>query len=378
MLIALPPRKPGEVFVSILLLFTLGWIGLYLTLHVAIDDDSRIAAVDLTDAYRLTPQGEFILLDPSAIYWVMGEVNATPLLQRLDDRTGKVRSLMDNLLLDLARLQQSLKRESQAELSPASDPVAIVNSALYTSHCPAPKDCTGDACDQACRVWDQAHQLLAKQSYAWASLAGLQETNQTLSRILNILAQLKLHAHEQRADARMLRASRAQSFFWSSPIGSAFEVLFFSLFGVLTNLLINSAEYLRRGSFRQSERWVAYTKLVYGPVLSWILVSAIAVGWFDLGEYDIGTYSLPLLAFFLGLYSRRTVALFDKLGDKLFGTATKSIEAGPAEIVARRKAALAQFANAIKPRNLQELRQSAFDLQKEIVKTLVLEKESQK
>lgn len=378
MLIALPPRKPGEVFVSILLLFTLSWIGLYLTLHVAIDSDSRIAAVDLTDAYRLTPQGEFILLDPSAIYWVMGKVNATPLLQRLDDRTGKVRSLMDNLHYDLARLQQSLKRESKAKLSPQTDPVAIVNAALYASRCPAPPACAGADCDRNCPIWDQTHQLLAKQLSDWSSLTELQETNQTLSRLLNILAQLKLHSHEQRADARMLRTSRAQSFFWSSPLGSAFEVLFFSLFGVLTNLLINSAEYLRQGSFRQSERWVAYTKLVYGPVLSWILVSAVAVGWFDLGEYDIGTYSLPLLAFFLGLYSRRTVALFDRLGEKLFGAATKSIEAGPAEITARRKAALAQFANSIKPRNLQELQQSAFALQKEIVKTIVLEKEAQK
>lgn len=379
---SLPTRKPGQVFVSIMIFLTIIWVMLYITLHILASSSgtlAKFAHIDMKETYRLTPQGEFIILDTQSINWVMGETNSTPILKRLDERTGKIRNLMDNVRIDAERLEKSLVRESKANLSGPNSPITIINDALSYSYCKQKQPCQQKStCSTNCGVWDSAYKSIQKLSGELASLSNFAETNEILNRLTRSLSELQQQTNEQFNDATALKSSKARSFFWTSPGGSSAEVIFFAVFGVLANLLVNSAEYLRKGNFKQSERWVAYTKLIYGPILAWILVTAIAVGWFDLGEYKVGTYSLPLLAFILGFYSRKTVALFDKLGKKVLGEAEKSIEKGPAEITARRRAYLEQFLHSLKPRDLKEIKRSAFDIKDEIIKTIVLEKEARK
>jgi hypothetical protein len=375
---SLPKKKPGQTFVRILILFTLFWIALYIVSHLFIDSDGRFACIKLQDAYRLTPQGEFIILDPVAINWSMGETNATPILKRLDQRTGKIRNLMGSVRTDAERLRRSLAQETSANIASKDNPVVVINSALDKSRCRAEDPHETDTFIESCGVWSDAYADMEKLSVELTQLPGMDETNNVINRLLRLLSELKQQANEQYADAAALKPSRARTFFWSSPAGSSVEVIFFAVFGVLANLLVNSAEYLRLNNFKQGERWVAYTKLVYGPILAWILVTAIAVGWFDLGEYSLGTYSLPLLAFILGFYSRKTVGLLDKFGNRVLGEAEKSIERGPAEIAAKHRAYMDQFMHSIKPRNIAEIKKLAFDVKDEIIKTIVLEKEARK
>lgn len=372
-------RKPGQSFVSGLIAFTIFWVILYVVSHGLPDKQLKFTQINLEQSYRLSPQGEFFVYDTVAINWAMGELNATAILKRLDERTGQIRVLMENLRLNSQRLNKSLTRESTAKIPTKNNPVTLINQALTSTGCDKDNSaCNTKNCLQECTIWDKAKNSLQRMAKELSPLKNFAESNDLINQLLVTLSDLQQKTYAQYQDTKALKPSSARSFFWSSPVGSSIEVIFFSVFGVLANLLVTSAEYLRQNNFKPSERWVAYTKLIYGPILAWILVTAIAVGWFDLGEYEVGIYSLPLLAFILGFYSRKTVALFDKFGKKILGTAEKSIQDGPAQITARRRAALEQYLHSLKPRNINEIKQSAFDIQKDIVKTIVLEKEASK
>ena len=164
--------------------------------------------------------------------------------------------------------------------------------------------------------------------------------------------------------------------FWTNPVGSLFEVLFWSFFGVVTYLLVNSAEYLRTGQFKPSERWVAYTKLVYGPILSLVLVLAIMYGYFDLGGYEVRVYTLPLVAFLFGYAARNIVTLLDKLLERVLGEAGKSIEAGPEAAMARRQAEIAQMMASDSPDSLRNLAVKAKEIAGKVISASVIGKEA--
>ena len=144
-----------------------------------------------------------------------------------------------------------------------------------------------------------------------------------------------------------------------APNLSILEVLFWALFGVFTSLLVNSAEYLRERSFNPDERWVAYTKLVYGPILAMVIVLAIMFGWLSLGPYEARVWTLPLVGFIFGYASRRTVNLFEKLQDKVFGATEKSIREGPKKIMEARAKTLEMLRDAARPKSMKELRERA-------------------
>lgn len=358
-----PLRRPGERFVTGLQICTILLIFAYIGLHLTIDDNNKYFTINTTGAYQLSPQGEFVLVNPQTLTWVVGESIATPILQRLNDRTGTIRGLMGNAATAAERLRASLL-QADAQVSGSSRRIsALINDALTSS----------DA-SQGDPPWRTLRDALKKEADALTDVR-YQQASEYLEQLITLTSRLNQQAFAQQADVRALKPNRAKTYFWNSPLGSSVEVWFFAIFGVLTNLLVNSAEYLKKGNFRQSEKWVAYTKLVYGPVLAWILITAIAVGWLDLGEYKIGTYSLPLLAFFLGFYARRTVKLIDKLGEKLLGQGEQSVEQGPADIVAAHRAYVEQFMHATRPRSYKSIRQTATELKTHLVKNLAMQQD---
>ena len=163
----------------------------------------------------------------------------------------------------------------------------------------------------------------------------------------------------------------SRMFFWTTPILSVFEVLFWSLFGVLTNLLVNSAEYLRKGTFKPVETWVAYTKLVYGPILAVVLVIAIINGFFGIESYQVRVWTLPLIGFLFGYASRRTANLVDKLIERFMGKAEEGIAAGPEAVAKKRIAMIKELKETLRPRNMDELRHQAKKLAKEVTASAV-------
>lgn len=164
---------------------------------------------------------------------------------------------------------------------------------------------------------------------------------------------------EQCQDLTTLTPPLNKMFFWTTPTLSLFEVLFWALFGVLTNLLVSSAEYLRKGTFQPVETWVAYTKLIYGPILAAVLVLSIIFGFFEVQSYQIRVWTLPLVGFLFGYSSRRTARLVDKLTEKFLGKASQGIEAGPETVAARRKAVAQELKDALRPQDMEELKDQA-------------------
>lgn len=192
------------------------------------------------------------------------------------------------------------------------------------------------------------------------------------------LIQLQRLKMTQMHDLEDLSPPHANLFFWTSPNLSIVEVLFWALFGVMTNLLVNSAEYLRKNNFNPDERWVAYTKLVYGPVLAVVLVLAIMFGWLDIGPYEARVWTLPLVGFLFGYASRRTANLFDKLQEKAMGAAEKSIERGPKDILEKRRQVQAALRDAARPESINELRTMAKQFAREQLNTEVSIKGTQR
>jgi len=358
-------RKPGQSFVSGLIAFTIFWVILYVVSHSLPDKYLEFTKINLEQSYRLSPQGEFVLTDQRPIFLALGKINSEFILKRLTQRSIDLHILVNSIKVDAEKIRVNLIRKKYNSTAQDS-PNIIIHKALAISDC------------EGCNIWHQTYRKLEIGANEYRKFDNFEEINGLINNLLEKINKLEQINNQQISDIQSLKPNSGMTFFWSSPSGSAFEVFFFAIFGVLTNLLVTSVEYLRNSNFQTNERWVAYTKLVYGPILAWILLNAIAVGWLDLGQYEVSTYSLPLLAFILGFFARKTVNLFNKMGKKILGATEKSIQDGPAQITAGRRAALEQYLHSLKPRNINEIKQSAFDIQKDIVKTIVLEKEASK
>jgi hypothetical protein len=181
------------------------------------------------------------------------------------------------------------------------------------------------------------------------------------------ILELQRMREAQRNDAVQLAPPLSRLFFWTSPSLSIVEVLFWALFGVLTNLLVNAAEYLRKDNFNPNEVWVAYTKLVYGPVLATVLVLALINGWFSVESYDIRVWSLPLVAFLFGYAARRTARLVDVVLARFLGQAEQGARAGPGAVAAERERNFALLRELTRPRSFKDFRDQAKKLARETV-----------
>ena len=362
----LPKRKPEHRFILRMMLLSVFWIILYIALHAVIDSDSEFAQVDLDNSYLLTPQGKFTVLNSSSLQWVLGKSSTEKSLKRFESRTKEINSVITRLKDNSSQLRQNFDSFNTYNSSASDTPTSIITTALSTL------DCDG------CNIWQDTYVKIKASHHEYKNFQNFHQINSIISRILDDLARLVQLNNEQILEAKSLKPNTATTFFWSSPAGSSFEVVFFAIFGVLTNLLMNSAEYLSKNDFKPSQRWIAYTKLIYGPILAWILVTAIAVGWLNLGQYEVGTYSLPLVGFLTGLYSRKVVSVLNKLGKKTFGTSEKSTVIDLQEQFLNKVSPLDRVTIKPKTSSINNIKGSAFIMADKIIKTIVSKQEAQK
>ncbi len=195
--------------------------------------------------------------------------------------------------------------------------------------------------------------------------------------ILSSLIRLRQLKREQVQAYEGLAAPRLASVFWITTNLAIAEVIFWSLGGVLTNLLINSAKFLTEGTFRPIEKYVGYTKMVYGPMVSVVVVLAILIGWIDVGSYETVSWSLPVLGFLFGYNSRKTAMLVDRLSERILGAARKSIDEGPEAVAKRRMENLRSVMwNSRSPANFDELVTDAKIVAEAVVRRIVQDKEA--
>jgi hypothetical protein len=109
---------------------------------------------------------------------------------------------------------------------------------------------------------------------------------------------------------------RVRSFFWLTGNTQAFEIIFWSIFGVLSSLLYHGSEAIRTNTFKSSEVIVHIAKIFYAPICTIVIIFSINA-LTNSGDVSIEQfqYWLIILSFILGFYSGRTIELLNKLKD---------------------------------------------------------------
>lgn len=147
--------------------------------------------------------------------------------------------------------------------------------------------------------------------------------------------------------------------FWARPRGALLEAVIWSSMGTLVNLILNISRARSRGRYRASEVWISVSKIVYGPVLSLVLVLFIYFGIVK-ASVDVRFWLLPLLGFLFGYNTHKTAVTVDRLSEKLFGDIAKTTDAGLLKgSSAAAKAGAAQVAAAAKPTSIQQMKTMA-------------------
>jgi hypothetical protein len=104
------------------------------------------------------------------------------------------------------------------------------------------------------------------------------------------------------------------SYFWLHGEGKYLEVIFWSIFGVLTSLLYFASESMRLGQFRQEEIPVYIAKLFYAPFIAIIIVFSFRIlttsG--DVG-FDDSSIELLIFSYIVGFFSGRAIDLLNKI-----------------------------------------------------------------
>jgi len=288
---------------------------------------------------KIDSQGRVSLRNVGEIDWYIGGDRAKGILSRIRERTKEMDEARFNLDKELEKIADGL-----LDRKPVDDLAETILMGGY------------------------------KKAYAQLNQLDQELYNADIGTIKSILIMLEQKMSAQCSDLEGLTPPLSRLFFWTTPTLSTFEVLFWALFGVLTNLLANSAEYLRKGTFQPIETWVAYTKLVYGPILAVVLVLALINGFFNIESYQVRVWTLPLVGFLFGYAARRTANAFDKLIEKFMGKAEKGIEAGPEVETVRRNKIVDELKKTLRPKDMDELKTQAKKLVKEMTAPMSEEK----
>ncbi|MBX2851905.1 MAG: hypothetical protein KTR15_09190 [Phycisphaeraceae bacterium] len=363
-------KKRGQHFVWLLIGLTIGLALVYVGLKIIWNPTDKDSQPRVKDYAFVDPHGQLIVTDAITMNWYVDEINSAEIIARMKATYTRMNTLRDQIYISLPVIAQERKKMTGIKDATKSNPLPsyLTNKQSNTligqlgrgKH------------KQAIETWSQttAAEVVDRGNKFASSYEQIQRVSKNLNE-LNVLYQ------NQAADLKALSPPQiGVHLFWTSCWRSMLEVIFFSVFGVLANLLVNSAMYVRSNEFRPSERYVAFTKLIYAPILSMVLVLGVMFGWLDFGSYEVRVFSLPLIAFILGYFSRRVVTLFDRFGTRVLGAAEKSIEAGPAAIAKRRKQLLKEQMSVTYPGSLSELRAEAIALAAPTVRNIVIEKES--
>jgi hypothetical protein len=322
------PERFGQVFIFRVIAGLLVVAVIYVVAHASVPNPK----ITWDNFATFDPSGEVTFKNFDEMDWYIGTDRAKVSIDNIRDRNVQIAEANLRLRADLHRVSDALAQVGKS---------GGIDSQVRQGHYA-----------EAFESLDHLVSILSLESRQSLNTAAIGDR----------LFDLQRMASTQKAALEDLTPPVAQLFFWTSPNLAVMEVLFWGLFGVVTNLLVNAAEYLRKREYVMRERFVAYTKVVYGPILAMVLVLAILFGWFDLGPYTVRVWTLPLVGFIFGYCSRRTATLFDKIQDKVFGAAEKSVEEGPGPILEARRRNVERLREAARPLTLTDLRRDAKQL----------------
>ncbi len=157
--------------------------------------------------------------------------------------------------------------------------------------------------------------------------------------------QFKSYSPEQFAAVMPNYPIRVKSYFWLTEgrregaqtiEGSIYlEIVFWTLFGLIANLLYRVSESVRTDAFRPEEIGVHVAKFFYAPLCSLVVFFSfnmlVSQGDISVVEFSHATI---VLAFILGFFSGRTVELLERIKDLLLPLNRRQEEAAAAAAAA--------------------------------------------
>ncbi|WP_309396566.1 hypothetical protein [Cerasicoccus maritimus] len=284
---------------------------------------------------RITNVGYADVLDPRGLDWFIGHEQAKPTLDLIRENNENIVKLRNETNLNVISLNNRGKYVNRPNKPRIWEITTDYNDGNYALAYKMLNEFTGNLPLNTMSILNGEDMIFDKTALALKQLELLKENNETL--IYDI------------------KPTVISSWMWISPTGSLAEVLFWSLFGVITNLLVNSAKHLNSNTYRPLEEWVGWTKLIYGPFLSLIIVMAIMFGFLDTPGYESRAYTLPLLGFIFGYNTRKIANQFDKLSERVLGSVEAGINEDRTQAIKRQQARLRGIRDSLKPRNMEEL-----------------------
>lgn len=342
-------KQKGKRFILALILFKAVLLIFWLVLHALWPPQNQVPEVD---AYvSLSASGKLTISDFSTFERFADSRTRDVVLELAKEKNQEIENLINELELALAGVRGNYdKYRNFSKIQEASSKRDFAEAKAQL----------------------QIYRNQVKPEHRNSSELGSLLDARTFN-VLDDLAELK--EVQKNAKNQLVPPPLLVDLFWTDGKLAVLDMFLVALLGVTINLLVNSAIHLRSVEFRPIERWVAYTKLCYGPILAVFIVLLVVNGWIDFGDYQTTSYALPLVAFLLGYTSRRTVHLVDDLASRLLGQAEKSVAEGPSAIDAQYERAY-RAKDSLRPSSMPALARDAKALGSMFVKAEVHKAES--
>jgi hypothetical protein len=279
-------------------------VSLYLALHLKWRPGCTLWAPG--ELLELDEAGRVIRLSEDDLRWYLGRERTSALAAVLNDRTHLINDL-ESRVVRQSLMEFEIRFNSAGDLSrEGRDKIKAFGEAARSGKFA----CAATLFTGIVGGWtDEIRQRVGEKAIFDLNY-GLEE-----------LARLKQQQVETKG--RILQPPLIHQIFWTRPVGALWEAIFWSFFGTLVNLLLNISQARANGRFRAEEKWISVSKLIYGPILSTVLILSIYFGVLDVGT-EIRFWFLPLAGFLFGYHTRKTATVLDTLGTKLLGAASKS------------------------------------------------------
>jgi hypothetical protein len=285
--------------------------------------------------------GRAAIVSREDLDWHVGATKAVPLLAVLEERN----KLSDGLRRDWSRDWNALLR--------------LTGSAL-------PENFFADACKTEMSPYSIAANLAQIRRTLSIGTLGSEgvariENLSSLSRQISDLRAEQISTRDQ------LRTPDRYVIFWMTPGLVLVEVVFWSLFGILTSLLFHAGKYLYQDKSKDAvaeawspkEGWINFTKICYTPTITSVLILALWAGILEIGGPETRVWQIPLLAFLLGFNARKSAELIDATSHWVLDRARAALGRTDEARIQARDQAYAAYTPFLKPTNLNELRDQA-------------------
>jgi hypothetical protein len=303
-------ESSGKRFMVVMAVLFLLTVAAYVVLHICYP--AECTRQPPAKMIRIDKFGFATVISAEDLAWQVGDKKAVPLVAVLNARNERIVALRSQLDAQLLKAETEL--------------LGVLRGEAY------PFSCLLTRIVEECEEHTVLPSLAKKISSVAGSLSigtlldGRAESLRALGTTVNQLSQLRSDQIMTRGDAK---PPRKYMVFWMSPYGVLFEALFWSLFGTLTSLVFHSARALTvknfaKDGFKPIERWVGFSKIIYGPIVTAVLVFALWLGLIEFGGPELRSWSLPLIGVLIGFNVRKAVDIVDELSRGMLDRFRKS------------------------------------------------------